>query len=159
MKFQKIALGFLLCTSAVAFAQYKPSYTVVKSFTRIEVNKDASFTQFLEEQDRVDTPQGIRMLGERKITYNSTLEDVEVLEAYTIQPDGTRINVPLATANPRSSSTPNWKWVARCITVPNLCNTHPSFQGTFLHGSTTARMCAMKTSWWNWCTMPRYTWG
>ena len=95
MKFQKIALGFLLCTSAVAFAQYKPSYTVVKSFTRIEVNKDASFTQFLEEQDRVDTPQGIRMLGERKITYNSTLEDVEVLEAYTIQPDGTRINVPL----------------------------------------------------------------
>ena len=95
MKFQKIALGFLLCTSAVAFAQYKPSYTVVKSFTRIEVNKDASYTQFLEEQDRVDTLQGIRMLGERKITYNSTLEDVEVLEAYTIQPDGTRINVPL----------------------------------------------------------------
>jgi transglutaminase-like putative cysteine protease len=35
------------------------------------------------------------MLGERKISYNSTLEDVEVLEAYTIQPDGTRIAVPL----------------------------------------------------------------
>jgi hypothetical protein len=95
MNFKKIALGFLLCTSAVAFAQYKPSYTVVKSYTRFEVNKDASYTQFLEEQDRVDTPQGIRMLGERKITYNSTLEDVEVLEAYTIQPDGTRINVSL----------------------------------------------------------------
>lgn len=95
MNFKKIALGFLLCTSVVAFAQHKPSYTVVKSYTRFEVNKDASYTQFLEEQDRVDTLQGIRMLGERKITYNSTLEDVEVLEAYTIQPDGTRINVPL----------------------------------------------------------------
>jgi transglutaminase-like putative cysteine protease len=95
MNFKQIALGLLLCSSAVAFAQYKPSYTVVKSYSRFEVNKDASYTQYLEEQDRVDTPQGIRMLGERKITYNSTLETVEILEAYTIQPDGTRINVPL----------------------------------------------------------------
>ena len=95
MNFKKLAIGFLLCTSAVAFAQYKPSYTVVKSNSRYEVNKDASYTQYLEEQNRVDTPQGIRLLGERKITYNSTLEDVEVLEAYTIQPDGTRIAVPL----------------------------------------------------------------
>lgn len=95
MKFQKIALIFFLLTSTVVFAQYKPSYTVVKSHSRFEVNKDASYTQYLEEQDRVDTPQGVRLLGERKITYNSTLENVEVLEAYTIQPDGTRINVPL----------------------------------------------------------------
>ena len=68
---------------------------MVKSHARFEVNKDASFTQYFEEQDRVDTAQGIRMLGERKITYNATLEDVEVLEAYTLQPDGTRIVVPL----------------------------------------------------------------
>ena len=94
MNLIKLAIGFLLCTSAVAFAQYKPSYTVVKSNSRYEVNKDASYTQYLEEQNRVDTPQGIRLLGERKISYNSTLEDVEVLEAYTIQPDGTRIAVP-----------------------------------------------------------------
>jgi hypothetical protein len=40
----------------VAFAQYKPSYTVVKSNSRYEVNKDASYTQYLEEQNRVDTP-------------------------------------------------------------------------------------------------------
>lgn len=95
MKFKKIAVGFLLCTSFMAFAQYKPSFTVVKSHTRFEVKKDASYTQYLEQQDIVDTPQGVSMLGERKITYNSTLEDVEVLEAYTIQPDGTRIVVPL----------------------------------------------------------------
>ena len=95
MNFKKIALSFLFFSSAVAFAQYKPSFTVVNSKTRIEVNKDASYTQHFEEQNRVDTLQGVRMLGERKISYNSTLEDVEVLEAYTIQPDGTRIVVPL----------------------------------------------------------------
>jgi len=95
MNFKKWAAALLWCLGTVAFAQYKPAYTVVKSNSRYEVNKDASYTQYLEEQDRVDTPQGIRLLGERKITYNSTLEDVEVLEAYTIQPDGTRIVVPL----------------------------------------------------------------
>jgi len=95
MNFKNWALAGLLCMSTAAFAQYKPSYTVVKSNSKYEVNRDASYTQYLEEQSRVDTPQGVRLLGERKISYNSSLEDVEVLEAYTIQPDGTRIVVPL----------------------------------------------------------------
>lgn len=95
MNFKNWAVAGFLCIGSAAFAQYKPSYTVVKSHTKYEVNRNASYTQYLEEQTRVDTPQGVSLLGERKITYNSTLEDVEVLEAYTIQPDGTRINVPL----------------------------------------------------------------
>ena len=95
MNFKNWALAGLLCLGTAALAQYKPSYTVVKSDSKYEVNRDASYTQYLEEQSRVDTPQGVRLLGERKISYNSTLEDVEVLEAYTLQPDGTRIVVPL----------------------------------------------------------------
>ena len=95
MMFQKWMVASVMCVCTVAFAQYKPSYTVVKSSSKFEVNADASYTQHLEEQARVDTLQGVRMLGERKITYNSTLETVEVLEAYTLQPDGTRIAVPL----------------------------------------------------------------
>ena len=95
MTFQKWMVVGVMCVCTAALAQYKPSYTVVKSSSKFEVNPDASYTQHLEEQARVDTPQGVRMLGERKITYNSTLENVEVLEAYTIQPDGTRIGVPL----------------------------------------------------------------
>ncbi len=95
MNLKHWALAGLLCMGTAALAQYKPSYTVVKSNSKYEVNRDASYTQYLEEQSRVDTPQGVSLLGERKITYNSTLEDVEVLEAYTIQPDGTRIVVPL----------------------------------------------------------------
>ena len=91
---QACMLSMLLMGTA-AFAQYKPSYTVVKSTSKLVVNKDASFTHEMEEQTRVDTAQGIRLLGERKIGYNSSLETVEVLEAYTIQPDGTRIAVPL----------------------------------------------------------------
>ena len=95
MTFQKWMVVGVMCVCTAALAQYKPSYTVVKSSSKFEVNQDASYTQYLEEQARVDTQQGVRMLGERKISYNSTLENVEVLEAYTIQPDGTRIGVPL----------------------------------------------------------------
>ena len=95
MNYKNWALATLLCICTAAFAQYKPAYSVVKSNSKYVINRDASYTQYLEEQTRVDTPQGVRMLGERKISYNSTLEDVEVLEAYTIQPDGTRIVVPL----------------------------------------------------------------
>ena len=95
MNFKNWALASLMCICTAAFAQYKPAYSVVKSNSKFVINRDASYTQYLEEQTRVDTPQGVRMLGERKISYNSTLEDVEVLEAYTIQPDGTRIAVPL----------------------------------------------------------------
>ncbi len=95
MNYKNWALATLMCICTAAFAQYKPAYSVVKSNSKYVINRDASYTQYLEEQTRVDTPQGVRMLGERKISYNSTLEDVEVLEAYTIQPDGTRIVVPL----------------------------------------------------------------
>ncbi len=95
MNYKNWALATLMCICTAAFAQYKPAYSVVKSNSKFVINRDASYTQYLEEQTRVDTPQGVRMLGERKISYNSTLEDVEVLEAYTIQPDGTRIVVPL----------------------------------------------------------------
>ncbi len=78
MNFKYWALASLMCLSTAALAQYKPSYTVVKSNAKCEINRDASYTQHLEEQSRVDTPQGVRLLGERKITYNSTLEDVEI---------------------------------------------------------------------------------
>jgi transglutaminase-like putative cysteine protease len=95
MNFKNWAMASLMCICTSVFAQYKPAYSVVKSNSKFVINRDASYTQYLEEQTRVDTPQAVRMLGERKISYNSTLEDVEVLEAYTIQPDGTRIAVPL----------------------------------------------------------------
>ena len=76
-----------------AYAEYKPSYTVVKDFTTHHVAKDGSSSRTMERQYRVDTAQGVKLLSERKIYYSNTLARAEVLEAYTIQPDGTRITV------------------------------------------------------------------
>jgi len=47
----------------------------------------------MEVQRKIETQQGIDYLGEQRITYNSTLENVQVLEAYTLLTDGTRIDV------------------------------------------------------------------
>jgi len=74
-------------------AQYLPSYSSVREVISIHVNKDGSSSSVMEIKRKVETPQGIDLLGEQRITYNSTLENVEVLEAYTLLSDGKRIDV------------------------------------------------------------------
>ena len=74
-------------------AQYRPSFSSVREVTSIHVNKDGSSVTLTEVQRKIETQQGIEMLGEQRISYNSTLENVEVLEAYTLLADGTRVNV------------------------------------------------------------------
>lgn len=59
----------------------------------MHVNKDGSSTEDMEVLMRVNTPQAIRSLGEQKISFVSTLETVEIVEAYTIRPDGKKIQV------------------------------------------------------------------
>lgn len=95
MSFIKWILALALFSSSVVLAQYKPSCTVVKNHVKFEINSDASYTEWIELEYQIDTEQGVHALGERKISFNSTLADVEVLEAYTLQPDGSRLEVPL----------------------------------------------------------------
>jgi hypothetical protein len=43
---------------------------------------------------RAETRKGAEGLGDFKITFNETLETLEIEAAYTLLPDGTRIDVP-----------------------------------------------------------------
>ena len=85
----------LTLLSAGALAQYKPAITGLQSFSSYRVNRDGSAQQVLEERIRIDTAQGLELYGERKINFNATLENVEVVEAYSLHPDGTRVDVPV----------------------------------------------------------------
>ena len=91
--FLKTLVLFLVFLGLPVAAQYLPSISTVREVTSIHVNKDGSSTAVLEVQRKIETQQGIDYLGEQRITYNSTLENVEVLEAYTLLADGTRIDV------------------------------------------------------------------
>lgn len=88
-----IALSMIISHTSV-WAQYKPSITSLYSYTGLKVGRDASVEQVIEERARIETERGIELYGERKITYNAALEKVDVVEAYSVHPDGTRVDVP-----------------------------------------------------------------
>lgn len=93
IKYLKLCIALCLIWSGACLAEYKPSTTYVNFVNHIHINADASSTETSEVQKRVNTQQAIRGLGEQKISYVSTLETVEVEDAYTIRPDGTKIQV------------------------------------------------------------------
>ena len=83
---------YMLCWVALpVHASYKPPMTFVKEVHQIHVNVDGSSTDQAESSIRIDTANAVRRFGERKITYSGTHETLEVLEAYTLQPDGTKV--------------------------------------------------------------------
>ena len=83
-----------LALITVAHAQFAPAVTTVRDFQRFHVRADGSYTQYLEQQVRVETEQAVQTHSELRLHYNAALEDLEVVEAYTLQPDGSRITVP-----------------------------------------------------------------
>ena len=87
-----VLLAFVACTAAQA--GFMPAYTVMRAVDDFDLQLDGSYRQYYEWAYRIDTPQGISDLGELRLSYNEKLEDLEVLEAYTLQPDGTRVDVP-----------------------------------------------------------------
>lgn len=76
---------FVFCFSymAVAHAQYKPATTIVRDVTTIHVNKDGASTQSTESTVRIETQQGVQSSSEQRISYVSTLEDLQILEAHS----------------------------------------------------------------------------
>jgi hypothetical protein len=77
-----------------AWAQFKPSHTIVKTLDIFDVKANGEYSQITERLFRVDTPQGIKDMGEQRIDYNEKMETLEILEAYTLLPDGSRTDVP-----------------------------------------------------------------
>ena len=76
-------------------AEYVPNGTYLKYAEHYKVNQDGSSEQIMEVLLRIDTANGVSQLGEQKVSFNSSLESVEVLEAYTVQPNGQKIKVEL----------------------------------------------------------------
>jgi len=86
-------LVLALLYSPPAIAQFKPAFTVVKSVDLIDLKADGKYAQISERLFRVDTLKGINQMGEQRIDYNEKMESIELLEAYTLLPDGTKIDV------------------------------------------------------------------
>ena len=93
-KFARLGAVLVLCLLAsAAYAAYKPAFTEVLDFTHYHVNADGSSFQTMESSIRIETDRGVSGFSEREIYYNGTYETVEVLEAYTLQPDGSKLHI------------------------------------------------------------------
>ena len=90
----KLALFLLLisCSSA-SFAEYKPPISMGLSKETYVVNEDASVIQTSESYVKIETQSGVDNGGKRSFSYNSKHEDVQILEAYTLQPNGKKLKV------------------------------------------------------------------
>ena len=64
-----------------------------KNHKTIDLQKDGTFDQVNELLVRLVSEQGAKGIGQVPISYSESLQSIEVLEAYTLKPDGTRMDV------------------------------------------------------------------
>ena len=90
----KAAVAWMgMAWAAQCEAQYAPPYTVVREKTEIHVAASGASTEWTQWCVRIESESGVSLMGEQRLSYVSSLEDLEILEAYTEQPDGRRVTV------------------------------------------------------------------
>ncbi len=74
-------------------AAYAPPISMGLSKETYVVNADASVIQTIESSIKIESQKGVDNFAKRSISYNSKYEQVEIIDAYTLQPDGKKIKV------------------------------------------------------------------
>lgn len=95
------AVAAAACVGLVAWAQPASTpplrnapFETILDHTSYDVASDGTYTRKQERIFRILTPQGLEFLRQLSVSYSSSYEDADVVEAYTLKKDGTRINVP-----------------------------------------------------------------
>ena len=94
MKKIALLLSIALCASfagPVAFAAN--DIVIEKTNKTVNINADGTFDQINEVMIRLVTEQGAKGSGQVPLPFSETLQSLEVAEAYTLKPDGTRLDV------------------------------------------------------------------
>ncbi|MCX7173561.1 MAG: DUF3857 domain-containing protein [Proteobacteria bacterium] len=92
-----IVLILCLCTldgiAQAPAAPYELPYTVLQDDEVYEVRADGTYVRENFNSKRINNQQGVQIAGQVKLSYSTTLQDLEVLEAYSIGKDGKRVDV------------------------------------------------------------------
>lgn len=111
-RFKELIASALLfgvfCTAA--FAQTQPDITFINDTVHYEVQDDGRYTVEESGAMRIETPQAVQRFGQLALAYSSTLQQLEVLEAYVVGKDGKRTDVPsdriMVQQTPQSAGAP-----------------------------------------------------
>jgi transglutaminase-like putative cysteine protease len=71
-----------------------PGYSMVRDYSSHVLNDDGADTAIYERAVKVLKETSVKSLKETSISYSTSVEKNEILEAYTQKPDGKKINVP-----------------------------------------------------------------
>lgn len=84
------AIALAPIAPTMAQEAYRPPVFNQYSIDTIIVHADRTHERFMESAVRIETELGVAEHGERIISFNATLEELEILEAATISPNGER---------------------------------------------------------------------
>ena len=82
-----------LLVMAPAWAADDRPLQVERESTRFVLNADGSFVATLETVHLINEERAIKAWAQRSMSYNRTLETLEVVQAYTQKPDGRKVQV------------------------------------------------------------------
>jgi hypothetical protein len=91
--FIKLSALMLSFYSGFAYAEFNPPFSIEASKETFVVNADATFIHTMESSIKIETQRGVDSYGKRSVSYNKGTETIEIVEAYTLQPDGEKIKV------------------------------------------------------------------
>ncbi len=90
-----ISTLLLITVSTIAFAQAIPANaTLIDYSIQYDVQADGRYTKEEHAVLRLETPQAVTLYGQLPVSYSSTLQKLDILEAYVIGKDGKRTDVP-----------------------------------------------------------------
>lgn len=88
----------LACAPAIAAPELEPQDERWVEHLRLDVayviQADGTYTETREQAIRVLKPEALEIFKDRTIDYSTSIQKADVLEAYTLKPDGRRIPVP-----------------------------------------------------------------
>jgi len=92
-KWKAAVWAFIVTVFAFAFAAQVDSETTFYR-ARYKINPDGTYTATFEYREKALTQVGAEEIGQASMVYSESMQELEVLEAYTLKADGTKIPVP-----------------------------------------------------------------
>ena len=120
-----ILLVFNASPAATAQQSSKVPLTFERFVSKYDVNGDGTYVLTLEVTQRLNSKTEIDEVRQMRLNYSTSLQSMEVLEAFTIRPDGKRTPVPLSgietRLTPEAEAAPNFSdLMAKVVTFPDL---------------------------------------
>ena len=104
----KIIIAFIsLIYSVLANAEYQPSFSFERYVKTITVHADGTDEVIEETLDKIETEKGIKSASQSDLSYIKGMETLQILDAYTIKPNGTKVKVKKENIRERDDPTSN----------------------------------------------------